>query len=257
MLDDFTPIIHDLEGRTVRIYPVADVHIGAKEAALGEFEKFLRDKVAADPDAYLVLVGDVVNNGIRSATCPTDIYDEAIASPRAQVDKAVELLEPVADRILAAVGGNHEARSRKTVDLDPMYEIMCLLRIPHLYRQNMAFMRVRLAVGGVKDIYSMLLVHGKSEPKMRRFETCVEGVDAIVHAHLHKGSVAKPARVVFNHRNTVSVKPLVSVCATSWLEWGGYASAALLPPAATSDPQALVLEFTGSNDINGGIHTIW
>ena len=41
MIDDFVPIIHKLDGRDIRIYPIADVHIGAREAALGEFEKFI------------------------------------------------------------------------------------------------------------------------------------------------------------------------------------------------------------------------
>lgn len=31
MLDDFTPIIHQLDGRTIKVWAVADVHIGAKE----------------------------------------------------------------------------------------------------------------------------------------------------------------------------------------------------------------------------------
>lgn len=262
MLGDFVSIIHRLPGRPVRIYPVADLHIGAQEADIQGFAAFIA-QVEKEQDSYIVLVGDLVNNGIRSASCPTDIFAETM-SPRCQIDKAVELLEPVADRILGAVGGNHEARSRKAVNLDPAYEIMCLLRRPELYRQNMAFIRIVLCDSmsasnrhGVSDTYSLLLVHGASAAKRQRFDAVVEGVDAIVHAHLHDGNVQKPARLVFTTRNRVLVKPLVSVTATSWLGFGGYAARGLLTPKATSDPQALLLEFTGSNNKEGQIRVVW
>lgn len=262
MLDDFTPILHRLDGRTVRVYAVADVHIGARECDLGGFEKFLK-RIENDPDAYIVLVGDIINNGIRAASCPTNPYEEAMP-PSMQVDKAVELLEPVAGRILGAVGGNHEARSRKAVDLDPMYQIMALLRKPELYRQNMAFLRIvlskdgrRCSNHGTRDAYTLLLVHGKSANKKRHFAYSLEGVDAVVSAHTHNGLVEKPARLVFTNRNNVVVKPLVSLTACSWLDYGGYAAASMYLPNATSSPQALELEYTGSNNRDGRIRVMW
>lgn len=262
LLDDFTPIIHRLPGRSIKVYAIADVHIGARECDLDGFERFIK-RVASEPDSYIVLVGDLVNNGIRSASCPTDIYDETMP-PRAQVDKCVELLQPVADRILGAVGGNHEARSRKAVDLDPAYEVMALLRKPELYRRDMAFLRIVLdnsmaptRTHGVRDNYAMLLVHGSTANKKRHFAYAVEGVDAIVSAHTHDGVVEKPARLVFTTRNNVLMKPLVSLTATSWLTYGGYGAAALYMPKSTSDPQALLLEYTGSNNKEGQIRVIW
>ena len=263
MLEDFTPIVHRMDGRTIRVYAVADVHIGARECDLAGFERFVK-RIKGEPDSYLVLVGDMLNNGIRAASCPTNPYDEVL-TPRQQVDKCVELLLPVADRILGAVGGNHEARSRKAVDLDPMYEVMALLRIPELYRQNMAFLRIVLGKGSrndshrhmTRDSYTLMLVHGSTANKKRRFAYAVEGVDAIVSAHTHDGIVEKPARLVFTNRNNVIVKPLVSLTATSWLSYGGYGAAALYQPKATSDPQCLELEFTGSNNATGQIRVIW
>lgn len=40
MISDFTPIVHTLEGRTIRVWAVADVHIGAKECDLDGFKAF-------------------------------------------------------------------------------------------------------------------------------------------------------------------------------------------------------------------------
>ena len=141
VLDDFQPIIHELKGRTIKVYAVADVHIGARECDLDGFEAFLH-RIAKDKDAYIVLCGDLCNNGIAGSH--SSVYEEVIMPGMAQVEKAVELLSPIKDRILGAVGGNHEARSRKAVDLDPMYAIMLMLGKGELYRTNFAMLRVNL-----------------------------------------------------------------------------------------------------------------
>lgn len=195
-----------------------------------------------------------MNNGTKDSV--TNVYEE-VMPPHAQVDKCVELLEPVKERILGCVGGNHELRSVKAVDLDPCYQILTLLRKPELYRQNMAFVRVNLQRGNTKDHYALLLVHGKTANKRRQFAYAVEGVDAIISGHTHDGEIQKPARLVFTKSNRVVVKPLVNVCATSWLNPGGYSLAGMMMPKSTGDPQCLVLEFTGSNGKQGNIRVNW
>ena len=255
MLDDFQPIVHTLEGRTIKVWAVADVHIGAKEADIDGFKKFLK-RVEGDPDSYLVIVGDILNVGIRSANCPTDIYEETMPV-HAQIECAAELLMPVADRILGAVGGNHEARAKKAVDIDPLFQVFVLIRKPELYRPNMAFIRVVLGKGNTKDRYSMMLVHGKSAAAKKKFAYAIEGIDVIVSGHTHDPIVEKPARLVFTPRNNISIEPLVSLTACSWLDYGGYGAANLYLPKATSDPQAVLLEYTASNNSVGKVRVVW
>ncbi|MBO7687667.1 MAG: metallophosphoesterase [Kiritimatiellae bacterium] len=254
MIDDFTPIVHRLRGRPVKVWAVADVHIGARECDLDGFGAFLK-RVENDPDSYLVIVGDVLNNGTRDSL--TNVYEETMP-PSQQIDVAAGLLEPVKDRILGAVGGNHEYRSVKAVDLDPLFQVFTMLRIPEAYRQNFAFLRVILERGSTKDHYALYLTHGKTANKQRKFaQAAVEGVDAVICGHTHNGSVEKSARMVFSQRNGISIKPLISLTATSWLQYGGYAARGQLIPSATGDPQALLLDFTGSNNKDGGISVIW
>lgn len=254
MIDDFTPIVHRLRGRPVKVWAVADVHIGAKEADIEGFQKFL-GKVRNEPDSYLVIVGDVLNNGTRDSL--TNVYEETMP-PSAQVELAAELLEPVKDRILGAVGGNHEQRSAKAVDLDPLFQVFSILRIPEVYRQNFAFVRIVLERGNITDHYALYLTHGKSASKQRRFaQSAVEGVDAVIAGHTHNGSVEKHARLVLSNRNAISIKPMISMTATSWLNYGGYSARGQFIPSATSDPQALLLGWTGSNNKDGSISVIW
>lgn len=253
MITDFTPIVHTLPGRTIKVWAVADVHIGARECDLDGFRAFL-SKIAQDDDSYLAICGDVLNNGIKDSI--TNVYEETMP-PHAQVELAVELLSPIAHQILGCVGGNHERRTKKAVDIDPLYQVMTLLRIPELYRQNMAFIRINMAHGNTKNHYALMLTHGKTANKKRHFVGAIEGVDAIITGHTHDGLVEKPAKIVFTKSNRVVMKPLVSLTATSWLGFGGYAANSLLLPKATSDPQCLVLEWTGTNNRPGSIRVAW
>lgn len=255
MLDDFTPIIHDLGGRTISVWAVADVHVGSKECDLEGFSAFLR-RVLNDDDSYIVCCGDLINNGVKDSL--TNVYDE-VMPPSSQVSKVVELLRPLVDagKVLGFVGGNHEARSRKSVDLDPGYTICCMLGVPELYRQNMAFVRIRLSNGKAQDTYSLLLMHGKSANKKRQFSYSLEGIDALITGHTHDGIVEKPTRLVFTQKGRIEFKTLVSVTATSWLKYGGYGAAAMYAPKATSDPQRLELRFVNSHNAKGKISVSW
>lgn len=253
MLDDFTPIIHELPGRTAKLYAIADVHLGSPECELDEFVQFLA-KIRREPDSYICIVGDLLNNATRSSV--SNVYHETMP-PSVQVDFAAELLAPVAGKILGAVGGNHERRSRKEVDLDPLYEVMCLLRKPELYRPNMAFVRLRLTNGKAKDTYGIMLTHGKSLAKRNKFVSIVEGIDAAIVAHTHTPDVLMPSRIRFTVKNNVEVHEVVSLTACSWLKPGGYSLSGMYPPHATSRPQCLELEFVNSNDIQGRIRVIW
>lgn len=251
MLDDFTPIIHRLEGRTIKVWAVADVHIGYPNANVAGFERFLK-RIHDDEDSYMVICGDILDNGTRDSCA-----DYTPMTPAQQIDKAVELLEPVKDKILGCVSGNHEFRSRKKVDIDPLYTAFCILRKQEVFRQNFAFIRVSLMRGTTHDHYALMLIHGKTANKQKQFPYAVEGVDAIISGHVHSGNISKQAHLVFGQNNVCKVKPIVNLVATSWVEYGGYAARSLYMPNATSDPQALRLEFTNSNNKQGNISVIW
>lgn len=262
MLDDFTPIVHQLDGRTIRLYPIGDTHIGAKESDLDGINKFV-ESIKSDDDAYVLILGDILNNGLRSASCPTNPYEETMP-PSAQIDYAVRLFQPIADKILGCVGGNHERRSIKEVGLDPLYAVCSMLRrkdgstLQDIYRPNMAFIRFNLSRNGVKDHYAVMITHGKTLNKRKQFSSIVEGIDACIFAHTHTPDVMfAPSRIRFNQRNVVSVHHVISLCACSWLKAGGYSLSGLLTPQITSRPQCLELEFTGSNSRRGQIRIAW
>ena len=69
----------------------------------------------------------------------------------------------------------------------------------------------------------------------------IDGADVIVFGHSHKPFVTQPAKIKINpQQNTVYFRPFKVVCATSWLDYGGYAAQKMLPPSSIA-PQVLKL----------------
>ena len=265
MESDFKMIIHHFD-KPITIYPISDVHLGSLEHNSEEWNKFI-EKIKTETDSYVILVGDLMNNATRSSV--SNVFDD-VMRPREQKKLLIKYLEPMKDKILCAVSGNHERRSIKDVDDDPMYDIMCKLDLEHLYRQNMAFMKVQLGTryckGSSKPVttYTFAVTHGTgggiftgaSVTRNERFGYTVDGLDCLITGHTHKGIVSKPAKIVIDPRNDViSIKPFTVITSQSWMSYGGYAMQKMLLPAAnaTADAgQKLVLGLKQKN-----IKVIW
>lgn len=261
MLNDFDLISRNFKSG-VTIYPVGDVHLGALEHNEGAWKDFLK-RVNAE-DAYIVLVGDLLNNGVRGCKFANP-FDEVLR-PREAKARMVQYLEPLRERIIAAVGGNHERRTERETDIDLTRDIMCKLDLEHLYRQNLAF--VLLGCGERKSEnkacckYTLCITHGAGGGiytgaalnRSERFGN-IDGLDCLITAHVHKGFVSRPAKICVDaHNCTVSVKHYTVVSCVSWLEYGGYAARAMLSPAATCNPQKLVFS---ADKHNKEIRVIW
>jgi DNA polymerase II small subunit/DNA polymerase delta subunit B len=59
----------------IEIYPLNDLHIGAKETDIKlfqQFAKFIKDK----PNRYIVCIGDLLNNALKNSV--SDVYSETM-----------------------------------------------------------------------------------------------------------------------------------------------------------------------------------
>lgn len=249
MLNDLVLISHKFD-KGVTIYPIADVHLGAMEHAETEWQDFLK-KVETE-NAYLILAGDLLNNGVR--TCKFANPFEETLRPMEAKHRMVEYLEPVKDRILCVVGGNHERRTYKESDQDITYDICAKLNIEHLYRENVAYMKV--ACGRRKNgahythAYCFAVTHGSgggiytgaAVNRDERFGNIVDGLDCLVTGHVHKGFITKPSKIIIDPKSeTVKSTSYLVVSCVSWLNYGGYAARGMLLPAQVCDPQKLHL----------------
>lgn len=249
MYSDFDLITHAFPS-DITIYPVADVHLGAVEHCESEWQSFLR-KVEQE-DAYLILAGDLLNNGVRSAGFANP-FDEVLR-PREAKKRMVEYLMPVRERILAVVTGNHERRTYRDDDQDLTYDICTKLDIEQVYRENVAFMAVSLGQRAEerkpRATYTLAVVHGTGGGiytgaainRNERFGNVINNLDCLIAGHVHKGFISKPSKICIDTQNkTVTVKHYVVISCVSWLNYGGYAAQKMLLPAQVCDPQKIKL----------------
>ena len=247
MLNEYDMIQHRFPGE-VNVYPIADVHLGAIEHCEREWTAFL-NRVEQE-NAYLILAGDLLNNSTRG-TRFANPFEEALR-PREAKRKMVEYLEPLKDRILCVVSGNHEQRTVRESDQDITYDICARLCLEHLYRENMAFLTVSVGKRTNEDkyenTYNIVVMHGNgggiytgaAVNRNERFGNIIDGLDCLIAGHVHKGFISKPSKIVIDSRNArVTFKSYVVISCVSWLNYGGYAARAMLLPAKVCDPQRL------------------
>lgn len=92
-----------------RLYGMADLHVGSKEFD----ERGCRQAIAAikqDPRARVIIPGDILDY-----VTPTSVQDvqEQTMTVDEQEEFVIDLLEPVAGKILYLLSGNHENRTKE------------------------------------------------------------------------------------------------------------------------------------------------
>ena len=243
MLSDFEMIVRQFKGgHDIVIYPVADVHLGSPECREQGFIKFI-NSVAETPNTYICLLGDLIDNGTKSSV--TNPF-RATMPPSQQKREMANILAPVRDKILFITPGNHEHRSTKDADDDPCYDIAAKLDLEHIYRENIVFMKIQMGKerdegnGYERPAYVIVGTHGAgggimtggSVNRNERFGYAIDGMDVLITGHTHKPLTTQPGKIVIDPRNNkVSIRPFKTIVATSWLDYGGYATRMMLLPS--------------------------
>ena len=249
MLQDFEMIIKKFpKNDDITILPIADVHLGALEYMADEWQAFC-NKVLESPNTYIVLGGDLIDNATK--TCIASPWDNTMR-PAEQKKLMAALLEPIKDRILCILPGNHCGRNRD-VDDEPMYDIACKLDIEDVYRPNMAFVKIQIgnqSGSGIRNpTYMLCVAHGAGSSiyvggaasKGERFGMAIEGLDCLITGHTHKPADLPNAKIhIDKQNNKISIKPWRHLVCSSWLGYAGYAAKKLLPPTAYAE-QKLIL----------------
>lgn len=239
---------------SITIYPLADVHLGAEESAMPAFSRLVAE-IAADPNAYVVLAGDLLDAGLKNSV--TNVY-RATMPPSQQKREMADTLKIIRDKILCIVPGNHERRSVSEVDDCPSYDIASKLDLEDVYRENMAVLRLTMGDRGGhhhnRDYrYNIVVMHGAgggSYPgatvnRNEMYLGGMDGIDVLIAAHAHKPYALRGSKLVFDIANRRMVqRPTLSMCAGSWMNYGGYPIAAQMRPVAEPGANKLVLHGT-------------
>ena len=237
----------DLE--RIKILPLADFHIGDLMSDWELIQKLLA-QVKDDPETYCILGGDLMDTAIASSI--GDTY-AANVQPMEQLQMCVKLFEPIKDKILAVLPGNHENRVYKSDGLD-LTQIMCnQLDIGARYSSTTALLFLHVGSDAVHNrskqwVYSIYVAHGtgggrKEGGKVQRLVDLSEIAEADVYlcAHSHLPATLKTefARASLNSRSVQYVTHTF-VNTASALRYGGYGEVKGYRPASREYPEIIL-----------------
>ncbi len=239
-------IKHDLgvNVEEIKIIPIGDPHIGSEECDLTLLNKTIQ-RIKDEPNTYTILMGDIIENSIIQSV--GDVYNQ-VMTPEAQIDYAVKVFEPIKDKILYAVQGNHSNRSKKAVDIDPMKIIMGYLGKLDVYTRDGAVLFVSFGKNkgreNVRHTATLYPVHGsRGGGRSASFNHVADlakivDCDIYLHAHTHKPGAFKTSYYKTDSRyKTVYATEKLFINTAAFLNYGGYGQRATYTPTSKTMPE--------------------
>ena len=188
MLNDLEMICIDLpkKHKKINVYALGDVHVGSAEFD----EAAVRKKIGIimdDPDGVVALCGDLGDFGLKNSK--TNVYQQTM-SPAAQVEYIYDLFKPLAEanKVIAAVPGNHEERLVREVGICPLYDLCVRWGISDRYRENVAILKLAFGSmngGKARQIFTGIVTHGSTRNKHKKFIAGFDGIDFAISGHTH------------------------------------------------------------------------
>lgn len=229
-------------GKDIRLMPLSDVHVGSKEFDEDLFRSWKR---SVKPDDLVVIVGDMMNNSVKNSI--GSVYEDTMM-PAAQREWLYNELKDIAPQILCAVGGNHERRSTREVDDDPLYSVMCRIKREEVYRSGGCFVKLRFGDknrsrinSNKRPTYNIAVLHGSSNgmyvstsgAKAERFNMAISNCDLLISGHTHKPLTFPTAHICFpdnSNPNMSKRQTSIVICSSFMNRIGGYGLEKMMPP---------------------------
>ena len=236
----------------IEIHTVADEHLGDMCCDVKRLLQRI-EYIKNTPTAYCILNGDIIDNATRNSV--GDSYAQALA-PMDQFNRAIEMFEPIKNRILCITHGNHENRTYRSEGINLSALIAGQLGLGERYTPTSALLFVRFGelADGRKETngsgkrrkvcYSIYAIHGsgggrKEGGKVNRLADLASIIDAdiYIHSHTHLPVVMKQAFYRTDVRNsTVGIAEKLFVNTASNLNYGGYGEAQGFKPNSKETP---------------------
>lgn len=231
------------------IYTLADLHIGDPHSLHAEVMRRIR-QAEEDPRGLVILNGDLMNTATRNGV--SDVYGEMMA-PMQQIECLVELLRPLADKIIGVTAGNHEQRVYRDDGIDTMRLVCRELGIEDRYAPEgvVIFLRFGTRNGhgrhknkNPRQLFTIYATHGagggrKEGAKAIRLADLASicECDIYLHAHTHLPMVMKQSFYRTSAANcSIEEVPKLFVNSGAALDYGGYGQAKGFKPASHETP---------------------
>ena len=232
------------ELQQIELHTFADEHIGDECSSIKRVLQRI-EYVKNTPNAYCILNGDLIDNATRTSI--GDTYTQ-VFNPMEQLERAVELFEPIKDKILCITHGNHENRTYKKEGINLSCLIATQLGLSDRYTPTSATLFIRFGkdthTHNRKFRYTVYVLHGngggrKEGAKAIRLADLagIIDTDIYIHSHTHLPMIFKQAfHRVDNNNSTVTLVDKLFVNTASNLTYGGYGEAGAFKPNSTDTP---------------------
>ena len=237
---------------SIELHTFADEHVGDEHCDIKRLVQRI-EYVKNTPSAYCILNGDIIDNATKTSIGDTYMQE---FNPMEQLQKAVELFEPIKDKILCITHGNHENRTYKKEGINLSALIARQLGLSERYTPTSAVMFIRFGEQSSKGkesngsgkirmvCYTIYVLHGsgggrKEGAKVIRLADMASIIDTdiYIHSHTHLPMVMKQAFHRIDPRNNaVALVDKLFVNTAANLNYGGYGEAGEFKPSSKDTP---------------------
>lgn len=227
-----------MDSSTAHIRMLGDLHFGSS-ACREDLIKAEIEDIASDPDARVIVLGDLINNNTKSSI--GSVFED-VYTPYTQELKMVEMLKPIADKIDLWVNGNHERRSGKDTSIDISKDMAMRLGVEDKYVGNAGIIRYILPSSEsdnvkCKTYFTLLATHGAGGGKKIGsginnavdYAMGFEGIDGFIMGHTHKPNMHPETKVRIGRSGITRSNILIATC-TSWQDYEGYPVIGMMRP---------------------------
>lgn len=233
---------------TLEIYGLSDVHFEDSLSCRKTLNRW-RDEVLEKDNRYVIINGDILNTATRNSV--SDIFGDKLSIGEA-IKQIIEFLEPIKDRILVAIDGNHEKRVYKDTGMHLMEQVCARLGIEDKFSEGAYLCFVSFGKNNGRDtrqtVYSIYGKHGagggrsvgaKANALGRMKETI--DADIYIHSHTHLPFVFKDCFYRTDYRNRKNaIVTHTFVNTNAFLNFGGYGEEFGFNPASKDYPKILL-----------------
>ena len=243
-------VVHlDIPQEVGYLVPLGDLHRGdthLTQRGLGKLKGYL-DWVMARPNAFVFLMGDILNVASRSSK--TNPFE----SDKDEYAKSVTLFEPYASRIVGCITGNHEQRMYKEFGFNPLQPFCRELGIPYCGYSSVLRIRVGKRAdrrNEYRQMYWGFAHHGTGGGgtmgaalnKKVKLQEIVHGMDFYMAGHDHQ-LINGTRNVLLPKKDIIEHQRVHYIDTGSFLDWdGAYTEEAAM---AISKQGAARLRFDG------------
>lgn len=228
---------------SIELHTFADEHIGDEHSDIKRVMERI-EYVKNTSNAYCILNGDIIDNATKTSI--GDTYTQEF-NPMEQLSRAVQLFEPIKDKIILITHGNHENRTYRKEGINLSYLIAAQLGLADKYTATSAVLFIRFGNDNKHKRpirYTVYALHGsgggrKEGAKAIRLADMASIVDTdiYIHSHTHLPMVMKQGfhRIDTPNSNVAFVDKLFVNTAAN-LKYGGYGEAGEFKPSSMDTP---------------------